>query len=86
MLRQSDADDSLKWFIAAGNRGQTEAMLNAGQMLASGRGVHAPTCPRRPCGFPRLQSKAIRPGMYARPNATFSEKEFRKMQDAQSNF
>src|SRR4029077_13376896 len=42
MLRQTDSDDALKWFIAAANRGQTEAMVVAGQMLASGRGVKTP--------------------------------------------
>ena len=46
MLRQTDSGDALKWFIAAGNRGQTEAMVTVGQMLASGRGVHAPDSDR----------------------------------------
>jgi TPR repeat protein len=42
MLRQSDSDDALKWFIAVGHQGQTEAMVFAGQMMASGRGIDAP--------------------------------------------
>jgi len=42
MLRVSDPADSLKWFIAAANQGQTEAMVYAGQMQASGQGVSAP--------------------------------------------
>ncbi len=41
MLRVSDPADSLKWFIAAANQGQTEAMVYAGQMQASGQGVSA---------------------------------------------
>ncbi len=42
MLRVSDPADALKWFIAAAEQGQTEAMVYAGQMQASGQGVSAP--------------------------------------------
>ena len=42
MLRQSDPPAALKWFQAASNLGQTEAMVYAGEMLARGRGVNAP--------------------------------------------
>ena len=65
MLRQSDPDDSLKWFIAAGNRGQTEAMVNAGQMLASGRGVHAPDLPEAAIWFSKAAEQGDSAGMYA---------------------
>lgn len=41
-LRQSDPGASLKWFIAAGTQGQTEAMVDAGDMMAIGRGLPAP--------------------------------------------
>ncbi|GAT32025.1 serine/threonine protein kinase [Terrimicrobium sacchariphilum] len=42
MLRVSDPSAALKWFIAAADQGQTEAMVYAGQMQASGQGVSAP--------------------------------------------
>lgn len=42
MLRVSDPADALKWFIAAADQDQTEAMVYAGQMQASGQGVSAP--------------------------------------------
>jgi len=41
-LRQSDPAAALKWFIAAGTQGQTEAMVDAGDMMAIGRGLPAP--------------------------------------------
>ena len=65
MLRQSDSDDSLKWFIAAGNRGQTEAMVCAGQMLASGRGVHAPDLSEAAVWFSKAAEQGDSAGMYA---------------------
>jgi TPR repeat protein len=65
MLRQSDSNDSLKWFIAAGNRGQTEAMVNAGQMLASGRGVHAPDLSEAALWFSKAAEQGDSAGMYA---------------------
>ncbi len=64
MLRQSDPEDSLKWFIAAGNRGQTEAMVNAGQMLASGRGVHAPDLSEAAIWFSKAAEQGDSAGMY----------------------
>jgi len=42
MLRVSDPSAALKWFVAAAEQGQTEAMVYAGQMQASGQGVSAP--------------------------------------------
>lgn len=42
MLRVSDPSAALKWFIAAADQDQTEAMVYAGQMQASGQGVSAP--------------------------------------------
>jgi TPR repeat protein len=65
MLRQSDSADSLKWFIAAGNRGQTEAMVNAGQMLASGRGVHVPDLSEAAVWFSKAAEQGDSAGMYA---------------------
>jgi serine/threonine protein kinase/TPR repeat protein len=65
MLRQSDPDDSLKWFIAAGNRGQSEAMVNAGQMLASGRGVHVPDLSEAAIWFSKAAEQGDSAGMYA---------------------
>ena len=65
MLRQSDSDDALKWFMAAGNRGQTEAMVFAGQMMASGRGVKAPDLPAAASLFSRAADQGDSAGMYA---------------------
>ena len=65
MLRQSNSADSLKWLIAAGNRGQTEAMVNAGQMLASGRGVQAPDLTEAAVWFSKAAEKGDPAGMYA---------------------
>ncbi|HEU4679820.1 MAG TPA: Sel1-like repeat-containing protein kinase family protein, partial [Terrimicrobiaceae bacterium] len=65
MLRQTDFDKSLKWFIAAGNRGQTEAMVNAGQMLASGRGGHAPDLSEAAVWFGKAAEQGDSAGMYA---------------------
>lgn len=65
ILRQSNSDDSLKWFIAAGNHGQTEAMVNAGQMLASGRGVHAPDLSEAAVWFSKAAEGGDPAGMYA---------------------
>ncbi len=42
MLRVSDPSAALKWFVAAADQGQTEAMVYAGQMQASGQGVSSP--------------------------------------------
>ena len=64
MLRQTDPDDALKWFIAAGNRGQTEAMVLAGQMMASGRGVEAPDLPGAASWFSKAAEKGDSAGMY----------------------
>ena len=64
MLRQADSDDALKWFIAAGNRGQTEAMVIAGQMMASGLGVKAPDLPGAASWFSKAAEKGDSAGMY----------------------
>ena len=65
MLRQSDSGDALKWFIAAGNHGQTEAMVTVGQMLASGRGVHAPDLTEAAMWFSKAAEQGDSAGMYA---------------------
>jgi serine/threonine protein kinase/TPR repeat protein len=65
MLRQSDSGDSLKWLIAAGNHGQTEAMVTVGQMLASGRGVHAPDLTEAAMWFSKAAEQGDSAGMYA---------------------
>jgi serine/threonine protein kinase/TPR repeat protein len=65
MLRQTDPRDALKWLIAAGNRGQTEAMVVVGQMLASGRGVEAPDLPGAASWFSKAAEKGESAGMYA---------------------
>ncbi len=65
MLRQTDPDDALKWLIAAGNQGQTEAMVFAGQMMASGRGVEAPDVAGAASWFSKAAEKGDSAGMYA---------------------
>ena len=65
MLRQSDSGDALKWLIAAGNHGQTEAMVTVGQMLASGRGVHAPDLTEAAMWFSKAAEQGDSAGMYA---------------------
>jgi serine/threonine protein kinase/TPR repeat protein len=65
MLWQSDPDDALAWFIAAGNQGQTEAMVFAGQMMASGRGVEAPDFRGAASWFSKAAEKGDSTGMYA---------------------
>jgi serine/threonine protein kinase/TPR repeat protein len=64
ILRQSDPGDSLKWLIAAGNRGQTEAMVTVGQMLASGRGVQAPDLTEAAVWFSKAAEHGDPAGMY----------------------
>jgi serine/threonine protein kinase/TPR repeat protein len=41
-LRKSDSQTALKWFTAAAAQGQTEAMTQAGLMMANGLGNEAP--------------------------------------------
>ena len=65
MLRQRDSADSLKWLIAAGNSGQTEAMVTVGQMLASGRGVQAPDLAEAAVWFSKAAEHGDSAGMYA---------------------
>ncbi|MGA7392147.1 MAG: protein kinase [Terrimicrobiaceae bacterium] len=65
MLWQSDPDDALAWFIAAGNQGQTEAMVFAGQMMASGRGVETPDLRGAASWFSKAAEKGDPSGMYA---------------------
>ena len=65
ILRQTDPDDALKWIIAAANRGQTEAMVVAGQMIASGRGVKAPDLAGAASWFSKAAEKGDSAGMYA---------------------
>ena len=65
MLWQSDPDDALAWFIAAGNQGQTEAMVFAGQMMASGRGVESPDLRGAASWFSKAAEKGDPSGMYA---------------------
>ncbi len=65
MLRQSNAEDALRWFLAAGNQGQTEAMVFAGQMMASGRGVEAPDLPGAAGWFSKAAEDGDSGGMYA---------------------
>lgn len=65
MLRQTEPADSLKWLIAAGNRGQTEAMVTVGQMLASGRGVHAADLTEAAMWFSKAAEHGDSAGMYA---------------------
>ncbi len=64
MLRQTDPDDALKWFSAAGNLGQTEAMVIAGQMMASGLGVEAPDLLGAASWFSKAAEKGDSAGMY----------------------
>ncbi len=56
ILRRTDPSDALKWFIAAGNAGQTEGMGNAGQMLASGS-VETPDLPGAVAWFQRAADR-----------------------------
>jgi serine/threonine protein kinase len=64
MLRQADPGDALKWFSAAGNLGQTEAMVIAGQMMASGLGVEAPDLLGAASWFSKAAEKGDSAGMY----------------------
>ena len=65
VLRQSEPGDSLKWLIAAGSRGHTEAMVIVGQMLASGRGVHAPDLTEAAVWFSKAADRGDSAGMYS---------------------
>jgi serine/threonine protein kinase/TPR repeat protein len=62
-LRETDPSDSLKWFIAAASQGQTDAMVQAGQMLASGRGVPAPDLPGAVVWFTKASESGNVDGM-----------------------
>ena len=64
MLRQTDPAGALKWFSAAGNLGQTEAMVFAGQMMASGRGVEAPDLLGAASWFSKAAEKGDSIGLY----------------------
>lgn len=65
MLLDTDPGDALKWFLAAANQGQTEAMVIAGKMLASGRGASAPDLPSAVAWFTRAADGGDTEGMYA---------------------
>ena len=64
MLRQTEPRDALKWFTTAGNLGQTEAMVFAGQMMASGRGVEAPDLLGAASWFSKAAEKGDSVGLY----------------------
>jgi serine/threonine protein kinase len=78
MLRQSDPKEALKWFIAAGNQGQTEAMVFAGQMMASGRGIDAPDLREAASWFSKAADKGDSAGMYALAECHFFGKGVQK--------
>ena len=63
-LLLSDSAEALKWFLAAANQGQTEAMIQAGQMLASGRGVPAPDFEGAAAWFSKASANGDPAGMY----------------------
>ena len=64
-LLDTDPGDALKWFLAAANQGQTEAMVMAGNMLASGRGAAAPDLPSAVTWFTKASDNGDREGMFA---------------------
>lgn len=74
MLQQTDPADSLKWFLAAANQGQTEAMVAAGKMLASGRGADAPDLPGAVTWFTNAANSGDAEGMFALGECLFHGK------------
>ncbi len=64
-LLETDPGDALKWFLAAANQGQTEAMVTAGKMLASGRGSSAPDLPAAVNWFTKASDGGDTDGMFA---------------------
>jgi len=64
-LLDTDSGDALKWFLAAASQGQTEAMVTAGKMLASGRGATAPDLPAAVKWFTRASDNGDTEGMFA---------------------
>jgi TPR repeat protein len=64
-LLDTDPGDALKWFLAAANQGQTEAMVKAGKMLANGRGATAPDMPAAVALFTKASDNGDVEGMYA---------------------
>jgi serine/threonine protein kinase/TPR repeat protein len=65
MLLESDPSDALKWFLAAADQGQTEAMVIAGKILANGRGASGPDLPSAVVWFTRASDAGDTEGMYA---------------------
>lgn len=64
-LLEADPSDALKWFLAAANQGQTEAMVTAGKMLASGRGAAGPDLPSAVMWFTKASDNGDTEGMFA---------------------
>jgi serine/threonine protein kinase/TPR repeat protein len=64
-LLETDPSDALKWFLAAANQGQTEAMVTAGKMLASGRGAAGPDLPSAVMWFTKASDNGDTEGMFA---------------------
>lgn len=64
-LLETDPGDALKWFLAAANQGQTEAMVTAGKMLASGRGATSPDLPAAVNWFTKASDGGDTDGMFA---------------------
>jgi TPR repeat protein/serine/threonine protein kinase len=64
-LLETDPGDSLKWYLAAADQGQTEAMVKAGKMLASGRGASAPDMPAAVTWFTQASDNGDVEGMFA---------------------
>ncbi|MFZ4681026.1 MAG: protein kinase domain-containing protein [Terrimicrobiaceae bacterium] len=77
-LLQSDSSDALKWFLAAANQDQTEAMIMAGQMLASGKGVPAPDLEGAAHWFSKAAEKGDPAGKYLLAECLFYGKGVQK--------
>jgi TPR repeat protein len=78
MLRKSDPAEALKWFLAAGDQGQTEAMVYAGEMMARGRGLAGPDLPGAVGWFSKASDLGDPEGMYALAECYFFGKGIAK--------
>jgi len=63
ILQKNAPAEALKWFIAAGNQGQTEAMVQAGLMLSNGNGVERPDLKEAAGWFSKAASGGDRYGI-----------------------
>lgn len=73
-LRVSDPEAALRWYTAAAEKNQTEAMVHLGQMLARGQGVPSPDLEAAVEWFGKAAALGDPAGMYCLAECSLLEK------------